>query len=77
MATQSVANAGLQLLLATHADGLGGVWLCSPLFAQEAIRDTLKLPDAWEPQAMFFIGYPVEIPKARERKTIQEIAIFS
>jgi len=26
MAVQSVANAGMQLLLAAHAEGLGGVW---------------------------------------------------
>ena len=37
MAMQSVAAAGLQLLLAAHAEGLGGVWVCSPLFTQETI----------------------------------------
>ena len=77
MATQSVANAGLQLLLAAHAEGLGGVWVCSPLFAQETVAKTLNLPETWEPQAMLFVGYPVDIPEARERKTIQEITIFS
>ena len=55
MAIQSVAAAGLQLLLAAHAEGLGGVWVCSPLFAQEAIQRTLGLTDSWEPQAMFFV----------------------
>src|SRR5258706_606112 len=35
MAVQSVANAGMQMLLAAHAEGLGGVWVCSPLFVQE------------------------------------------
>lgn len=29
IATQSAANAGMQLLLAAHAEGLGGVWVCS------------------------------------------------
>jgi coenzyme F420-0:L-glutamate ligase / coenzyme F420-1:gamma-L-glutamate ligase len=77
MAIQSVAAAGLQLLLAAHTEGLGGVWVCSPLFAQETILDTLNLTKSWEPQAMFFIGYPIEIPEARERKSIQEITIFS
>ena len=76
MATQSVAAAGLQLLLAVHAEGLGGVWACWPLFAQEVILSTLNLPKTWEPQAMFFIGYPIEIPDARERKSIQEISVF-
>jgi len=77
MAIQSVAAAGLQLLLAAHTEGLGGVWACWPLFVQDVILRTLKLPETWEPQAMFFIGYPMEIPDARERKSIQEITIFS
>jgi coenzyme F420-0:L-glutamate ligase/coenzyme F420-1:gamma-L-glutamate ligase len=77
MAIQSVAAAGLQLLLAAHAEGLGGVWVCSPLFVQEAIQKTLNLSQTWEPQAMFFLGYPTEIPEVRERKSLQEIAILS
>lgn len=76
MATQSVAAAGLQLLLAAHAEGLGGVWACWPLFAQETIQKTLRLPESWEPQGMFFIGYPSQIPEPRERKTLEEISIF-
>ena len=75
MATQSAANAGMLLLLAAHAEGLGGVWVCSPLFAQETVRNALKLPLAWEPQAMYFLGYPVEIPQARERKNMREITV--
>lgn len=73
MATQSAANAGMQLLLAAHAEGLGGVWVCSPLFAQETVTEVLNLPKTWEPQAMYFLGYPAENPKARERKPIKEI----
>jgi F420 biosynthesis protein FbiB-like protein len=77
MAVQSVAAAGTQLLLAAHAEGLGGVWACWPLFAQDVIVNTLRLPDTWEPQAMFFIGYPIEIPEARERKPLEEIVYFA
>src|SRR5215216_4568658 len=73
MAIQSVAAAGLQLLLAAHAEDLGGVWACWPLFAQETIKKTLNLSTAWEPQAMFFVGYPTEIPKVREKKLVQDI----
>jgi len=75
MTIQSVAAAGLQLLLAAHAAGLGGVWVCSPLFAQETIKRTLNLPEAWEPQGMFFIGYPAEMPEVRERKPLEAIVI--
>jgi len=73
MATQSVANAGMQLLLAAHAEGLGSVWVCSPLFVQETVQTVLKLPKSWEPQAMYFLGYPIEIPDARERKPLKEV----
>lgn len=75
MAVQSVAAAGLQLLLAAHAEGLGGVWACWPLFAQETIQRTLDLPQSWEPQGMFFIGYPADIPEARERKSLEDITL--
>ncbi|MDO8753089.1 MAG: nitroreductase family protein, partial [Anaerolineales bacterium] len=58
MATQSAANAGMQLLLAAHAEGLGSVWVCSPLFVPNVVQKTLDLPETWEPQAMYFLGYP-------------------
>jgi len=73
MAMQSVAAAGALLLLAAHAEGLGGVWVCSPLFAQETIQVTLNLPAVWEPQAMFFIGYPAGLPKSKELKDLQSV----
>ncbi len=75
-ATQSVANAGMQLLLAAHAEGLGGVWVCSPIFAQETVQQALDIPKTWEPQAMFLIGYPADVPKVRERKSLEEIVKF-
>jgi F420 biosynthesis protein FbiB-like protein len=73
MATQSIAAAGLQLLLAAHAEGLGGVWVCSPLFAAETIQKTLPSPESWEPQAMFFIGYPDDTPKIKEMKDLESL----
>ena len=76
MAVQSVAAAGLQVLLAAHAEGLGGVWVCSPLFTPETIKRTLNLSDTWEPQSMFFVGYPEVNPEPRERKNIESISLF-
>ena len=76
MAVQSVAAAGLQLLLAAHAEGLGGVWVCSPLFVRETIQKTLGLPETWEPQGMFYVGYADVHPAVRERKGIADISIF-
>ena len=73
MTMQSVAAAGLQLLLAAHAEGLGGVWVCSPLFAPAVIQRTLKLSQNWEPQGMFYVGYPDASPKIKEHKDLQSL----
>jgi nitroreductase len=73
MATQSTANAGMKLLLAAHAEGVGGVWVCSPLFVPNIVQKTLDLPETWEPQAMYFLGYPDVVPSVRERKPLKEI----
>ncbi len=76
MAGQSVALAGLQLLLAAHAEGLGGVWICWPLFAMRATCQVLDLPLEWKPQGMVFIGYPAEKPNAPIRKPLAEIVQY-
>jgi F420 biosynthesis protein FbiB-like protein len=76
MSVQSVALAGLQLLLAVHAEGLAGLWTCGPLFAPDAIHRALDLPAQWQPQALFFIGYPAETPDPRPRKALQEVTLF-
>jgi coenzyme F420-0:L-glutamate ligase / coenzyme F420-1:gamma-L-glutamate ligase len=76
MAVQSVAACGLQLLLAAHAEGLGGNWICWPLYAQEAAREALELPDTWEPQGMFILGYADEEPKEKVLKPLQEVIRF-
>jgi coenzyme F420-0:L-glutamate ligase/coenzyme F420-1:gamma-L-glutamate ligase len=73
MGVQSTAAAGLQLLLAAHAEGIGGNWICWPLYAQEATRATLDLPETWEPQAMYFLGYPLESPEPKIVRPIKEI----
>lgn len=76
MAIQSTANAGMQLLLAAHAEGLGCVWTCAPLFAPNTIKTTFRSSDTWEPQGMFLLGYPAETPQVRKRKPIFEISKF-
>jgi len=77
MGVQSTAAAGLQLLLAAHAEGLGGNWICWPLYAQETTRTVLELPNSWEPQAFYFLGYPDETPKSKDRKPLKDIATFN
>ncbi len=76
MALQSTAMAGLQLLLAACAEGLGGVWNCAPLFAPAPVREALGLPGPWEPQGMLLLGFPAESPEARPRKSVGEVTLF-
>ena len=73
MGIQSVALAGLQLLLAAHAEGLGGTWICWPFFAPEETRLSLGLPDFWEPEGMFFLGYSAETPETPARTPLHEV----
>ena len=75
MSIQSVAAAGLQLLLAAHAEGLGGNWICWPLYAQRETRQALELPDTWEHQAMFILGRANEAPKPKSVTSIEKITI--
>jgi coenzyme F420-0:L-glutamate ligase/coenzyme F420-1:gamma-L-glutamate ligase len=76
MAVQSVALAGGHLLLATHAEGLGGCWICSPLFAPVAVRETLALPLEWEPQGMILIGHPADGGRDRSRKPWEDLTLW-
>lgn len=73
MGTQSVAAAGLQLLLAAHAEGLGANWICWPLYAQVETRVALDLSKDWEPQGMIIIGHPNEEPKEKSFKSLQNM----
>lgn len=75
MGVQSVAAAGLQLLLAAHAHGLGGNWICWPLYAQQETTRALGLPANWQPQGMVFIGYPAEQVKDKTLRSLEEITL--
>lgn len=77
MAIQSVANAATYLLLAVHAEGLGGNWICWPLYAQEETRIALELPETWEPQAMVFVGWADEEPREKILKPLGEVVRMS
>jgi nitroreductase len=76
MGVQSVALACGQLLLAAHAEGLGGVWVCAPLFAQESAQASLNLPATWDPQGLLLLGFPSRIPPPRDRFPVGEVTRF-
>ncbi|HKZ85442.1 MAG TPA: nitroreductase family protein [Anaerolineae bacterium] len=76
MAVQSVAMAVQNLLLTAHALGLGACWMCAPLFCPDTVRETLRLPDDWEVQALITIGMPTDEGKPRGREPIISRAIY-
>ncbi len=73
MATQSLAAAIQNLLLAAKAVGLGGCWYCAPLFCPELVKTVLSLPDAHIPQALITLGNPAENPPVPPRFQLDEI----
>ena len=73
MATQSVAMAVQNLLLAAHSEGLGACWMCAPLFCQDVVREALGLPDDCEPQALITLGEPADNGKPATRKALIEV----
>lgn len=75
MAVQSTALAGQNLLLAAHALGLGACWMCAPLFSPDIVRQTLDLPDDWQPQALITMGYPAEV-RQKTRKSLDSCVLF-
>lgn len=75
MGIQSVAMAGLQLMLAAQAHGLGANWICWPLYAQAETSHALQLPPTWQPQGMIFLGRPAEQPKPKNLKPLQVLSL--
>ncbi len=75
MATQSVAMATQNLLLAAHALGLGACWMCAPLFVPETVREVLKLENDWEPQALITLGYAAD-ERAKTRVDLNGFVMY-
>ncbi len=76
MAVQSAAAAAQNLLLAAAANGLGACWCCAPLFCPGIVRQTLRLPSAFAPQALLTVGYAAHTPPVPPRKPLDSLATF-
>jgi len=73
---QGVAMAGQNILLAAAALGLGGCWMCGPLFCPEVVATTLALSESWRPQGLIALGVPADSGKRKPRRPWQEITHF-
>lgn len=76
MGVQSVALAGGQFLLAAHAEGLAGVWMCAPLFTPVAVSHELELPGTWEAQGLLLLGYAAKATEPRPRRPVSETMVI-
>jgi F420 biosynthesis protein FbiB-like protein len=72
LAVQSLGAAIENLLLAAHARSLGACWYSAPCFCKDTVRETLKIPDSVEPQALVTLGYPAESPLKPPKKKLAE-----
>ncbi len=75
MGVQSVALAGGQLLLAAHAEGLAGVWICAPLFVPGVVQRALELPESWQAQGVILLGYAGKASEPRPRDPISQVKL--
>ena len=73
MATQSLAAAVQNMLLAAHSAGLGSCWFCAPLFCQDVVREVLRIPGNVEPQALITLGHPSGRVDPPPRKPVKEV----
>lgn len=74
MAIQSVAASIENLILAARLEGLDSCWFCAPLFCQDTVRETLKIPLGIEPQALIAIGYADEKPASPSRIELKDVS---
>jgi nitroreductase len=72
---QSVSSAVGYLLLALHAQGLGGIWMTGPLLAKKELEEVLRAPEGRNLVALVSVGYPDERP-TQTRKPVAEVVEF-
>ena len=76
MAAQSVAMAVQNLWLLAAAEGLGACGLCAPLFVPDLVQQTLDVPDDWQAQGLFTLGWPAEERDKTRRPWRESVRFF-
>jgi nitroreductase len=61
------------MCLATHALGLGGVWLGEILKNKERVAEILATPETYELMAVLAIGHPQHRKQKSQRKSLSEL----
>ena len=78
---QGVANTCYSMMLAAQGFGLGSVWICSPLYLKNELKEILekygvKWQKNWQPRAILPIGYPVKDCNKPKRLILSKICKF-
>jgi nitroreductase len=68
LAYQETSAATQNILLAAHALGLGGCYVCS--FSRRGVASVLNLPANLEIHNLIALGYPAESPSPPPRQTV-------
>ena len=63
------------LILKAHEEGLGTCWLGH--FDKDKVRAALGIPEDMSIVAVTPLGYPAEVPDARPRKPLHEVASYN
>jgi len=73
---QGVSAACQNILLATHALGLGSVWTGVTLCVEDEIKAILQVPKEVRLMTVIAIGYPASEPLPPVRKLLSEVMFF-
>lgn len=70
----STSAAVMNLLLAAHAIGLGGVWMAGPMIARDSISALLGIETPWQMLGAVALGHPAgERPVQQPRKSLERV----
>jgi len=71
---QDTAAAIQNILLTAYSFGLGTCWIGA--FNEEEAREALKIPIGIRPIAIIPVGYPVEKPQPRSRRSMSQMVHY-
>ncbi len=71
---QNATAATENILLAVHAQGLGGCWIGA--FVEEKLRELLSIPENAIISGIIAIGYPDETPDPQKKLEIENVTYF-
>lgn len=74
---QGVATAAYSMMLQAHSMGISSVWICSPLYIKDQLKNILvkygiDFHDNWEPRLIIPLGYRKLITPKPPRKPLEE-----